>query len=216
MREFNLLNQWPAVARNYAPGYRTDENRAIARRYDREFFDGDRVNGYGGYKYDGRWVAVAQRMKEAYGLGASSSALDIGCAKGFLLHDLIHEIPGIRVAGLEFSRYALDNAYGDARGRVVMGTCAELPFPDKSFDVILAINTIHNVAPEAARRSVREMMRVARRHAFIQVDAWNNERERENLFNWYLTAETLLSREKWLELFCEVGYEGDCWWTTFP
>jgi len=216
MHLFNLLDQYPKANRNLAAGYRTEENKRIAKQYGREFFDGDRVNGYGGYRYDGRWVAVARRMKEAYRLTEASSVLDVGCAKGFLLHDLRAEIPGIRVAGLDISRYALDNAMEDVRGQAVEGTCAALPFPDKSFDVVVAINTIHNVAPRACQESLREIMRVSRRHAFVQVDAWTNERERENLFNWFLTAETLKSADDWAVCFKEAGYDGDYWWTVFP
>jgi SAM-dependent methyltransferase len=216
MRELNLLDQYPKANRNLAAGYRTEENMRIAKQYGRDFFDGDRVNGYGGYRYDGRWVAVARRIRELYGLNAGSSVLDIGCAQGFLMHDLRAEIPGITVAGLEISRYAIDNAMNGARGRIALGTCADLPFPDKSFDLVLAINTIHNAPPEACKRSLSEIARVSRRHAFVQVDAWRNERERENLFNWVLTAETLKSADDWVEFFKEAGYDGDYYWTVFP
>ena len=216
MGELNLLGQYPKTARNLASGYRAEENKRIAKEFGREFFDGDRVNGYGGYHYDGRWGAVARRMKELYGLTSGSSVLDIGCAKGFLLHDLLAEVPGIEVAGLDVSRYALDCAPEDVRPFLMEGTCADLPFEDDSFDVVVAINTIHNTPLEGCLQSLREITRVARRHAFVQVDAWRNERERENLFNWVLTAETLRGADGWLELFREAGYEGDYFWTVFP
>lgn len=35
----------------------------VAKRFDQDFWDGDRKYGYGGYKYDGRWESVAQMIR---------------------------------------------------------------------------------------------------------------------------------------------------------
>ena len=107
MKLINLLEA-PEIKRNIESGWRTDENRKIAKKYDKEFFDGDRVNGYGGYFYDGRWQKVAEKIKNVYHLNSESSVLDIGCAKGFLLFDLQEKIPGIHIAGIDISEYAIN------------------------------------------------------------------------------------------------------------
>ena len=43
-------------------------------------------------------------------LNEKSSLLDVGCAKGFMLYDLIRLIPGITVKGIDISEYAIQNA----------------------------------------------------------------------------------------------------------
>ena len=52
----------------------------VAKEYGKEYWDGDRRFGYGGYKYiPGRWTPVAESLIEMYGLSNDSSILDIGC-----------------------------------------------------------------------------------------------------------------------------------------
>ena len=112
MGEINLLDQYPRVSRN--PDERaatiTEEDRRIAKQFGKEFFDGPRNRGYGGYRYDGRWVPVVGRFVKHYGLTSDSSVLDVGCAKGFMLNDFQKVVPGITVEGVDVSQYAIDNA----------------------------------------------------------------------------------------------------------
>src|SRR5438876_1076984 len=98
MSEINLLDRYPRSKRNIASrAAAVPREREVAKRFDREYFDGERTQGYGGYRYDGRWVPVAERMRDHYGLVAGQRVLDIGCAKGFLLHDLRGAVPGLQV-----------------------------------------------------------------------------------------------------------------------
>lgn len=226
MREINLLKSAPKVVRRFDSNWRTDENRIIARRFDKEFFDGDRANGYGGYLYDGRWKKVVEHLDETYGLNSETSVLDVGCAKGFLLYDLQEMISGIKVAGIDISEYALNSAMDghpeiNSKEKVqpfmIKASADNLPYPDNSFDVVLAINTIHNLPLEQCKKAIKEMIRVSKnkKKMFIQVDAYENEGEREMMRAWNLTGQTILHVNEWLELFREVGYEGDYFWTRF-
>ena len=110
MEEINLLEQAPKAERRIVPGWRGPENRKIAREFGKDFFDGERVNGYGGYTYDGRWKDVVKKLEKIYGISDESVVLDVGCAKGFLMYDLKDRFPEINVAGIDVSRYALDHA----------------------------------------------------------------------------------------------------------
>jgi radical SAM protein with 4Fe4S-binding SPASM domain len=226
MREINLLKSAPRIARKFDPNWRTDENRVIAKRFDKEFFDGDRVNGYGGYTYDGRWKNVVNHLKEIYGINSESSVLDIGCAKGFLLYDLQEMIPGIKTAGIDISDYAINHAMDGHENQtakekvlpfMIKGSADNLPYPDKSFDVVLSINTIHNLPIERCKRAIQEMMRVCKypEKMFIQVDTYRNNDEKKLMQAWNLTALTMLHIDEWISLFNEVGYKGDYFWTTF-
>lgn len=214
MAEVNLLDRYPKAKRNIAAREAAvPSQRALARHFGREYFDGDRGQGYGGYRYDGRWVAIAQRFRDHFGLNAGDRILDIGCAKGFLLHDFLSVVPGVWVAGLDISTYAVQNAMGSVKPRLVVGNAADLPYLDKSFDLVISINTAHNLDLKDCKRALREMERVSRRHKYLQVDSWFNEEQHQNFLRWQLTPLTYFDPDGWRGLFAEVGYTGDYYWT---
>jgi SAM-dependent methyltransferase len=193
-----------------------DEDRAIARRFGKEYFDGPRTQGYGGYRYNARfWMPVAEDLRDAYGITAGTKVLDIGSAKGFLLHDLRQVAPGVEVYGLDISAYGLANSMEDVRSHLVRGTAEHLPYPDGAFDVVLCINTLHNLPADLCTQAVREIVRVTRPggHSYIQVDSWLNEQQHQDFLNWQLTAQTFYAPEGWRRLFAEAGYTGDYYWT---
>lgn len=214
MAEINLLDRLPVTQRDpkARAAAKTPEDRAIAKRFDREFFDGERRHGYGGYRYDGRWLPVARRFVEHYRLGPNARILDVGAAKGFLMYDFRQVLPGASVRGIDVSTYARDHAHGGMGPLIDIGSADQLPYPDRSFDLVVSINSIHNLPPERCRAALREMERVSRAHKFVTVDAWRTEEEHQRLLDWILTAETYMSVEDWHRLFAEVGYTGDCWW----
>lgn len=214
VREINLLDSYPRVKRPIADREAlAPRQRAIARQFGREYFDGDRTQGYGGYRYDGRWVSVAKRMRDFYGLKGGDRVLDVGCAKGFLLHDLRELIPGLRVAGLDISRYAVENAMETVKTCLAVGSADAVPFGDKSFDLVISINTVHNLELERCKEAIREMERVGGRNKYLQVDSWLSEEQHRNFERWQLTAVTYFAAEGWRRLFSEVGYTGEYYWT---
>lgn len=181
----------------------------IAKRFDREYWDGDRRFGYGGYRYDGRWRKVADALREHYGLRAGDRVLDVGCGKGFLLYDLTQSVPGIEVAGIDVSRYALENARAEVRGALQEGSASQLPYADDTFDLVISINTLHNLRCYDLERALREIERVGRRDKYICVESFRNELERVNLFYWQLTCESFHAPDEWEWWFERAGYRGD-------
>ena len=213
-REVNLLDRYPRGRRPLADNRgASDAFKLIARRFGPEYFDGDRTTGYGGYRYDGRWVPIAERIRDFYGLRAGHRVLDVGCAKGFLMHDLSAVVPGIEVVGLDISAYALGEAMPGARGRLVRGHAARLPFADGTFDLVLSINTLHNLDRDTCIRALADIERVSRRWKYVQVDSWLTDEQRINLDAWLLTALTVVSPDDWRVIFQEAGYTGDYYWT---
>lgn len=213
---YNLLGQPEKLTRDVSSRLHNKEaNRALAMTFGFEYFDGPREQGYGGYQYDGRWQAVAKRLIEKYQLSASSKFLDVGCAKGFLMHDLAEACPGIEVYGLDISDYAKANALPSVRDNITIGNCLKLPWPDDFFDCSVAINTIHNLDAEGCKQAVCELMRVTKNKSniFIQVDAYCSPEEKKLFEIWMLTAKTYLMPHQWEALFKEIGYAGDYFWT---
>lgn len=214
MREVNLLDSIPRIRRPIAEREAAvPAEREVARRFGREYFDGHRGQGYGGYRYDGRWLAVARRMCQFYDLKPGAAILDVGCAKGFLLHDFTQVLPHARVTGLERSAYAIETALEPVRAKVIQGSAEHLPFPDASFDLVLSINVVHNLEADACRRAIAEMERVSRRFKYLQVDSFLDETQRDAFERWVLTALTYYDPAGWVRLFREAGYTGDYFWT---
>jgi len=182
----------------------------IAKEYGKEYFDGDRKYGYGGYRYDGRWVSVAKDIISFFNLNAMSKILDIGCAKGFLLHDLMKE--GMDVRGVDISRYAIDCSHSQVRGKLHQGSADSLPFRDKSFDLVISINTLHNLPREGVIKALQEIERVSRGDSYVVVDSYHSVEEKALFESWVLTAETYGYPEEWLEIFSEAGYTGYYSW----
>ncbi len=214
-KEVDLLINYPKTKRNLEErvASKTESDRAIARQFGREFFDGDRNHGYGGFNYMPRfWQPVIPTFKQYWNLSSNSSLLDVGCAKGFMLHDLAELIPGITVKGVDISKYAIENAMPDMRPHVEIANATNLPFKDDSFDVVISINTIHNLEREECGKALQEIERVSRGKSFITVDAYRNEEEKERMYAWNLTAKTIMSVEEWILFFKEVGYSGDYFW----
>ncbi len=214
MREVNLLDSYPRIKRPIGErALAVPLQRAVAKRFGREYFDGDRTQGYGGYRYDGRWVPVARRMQEFYGLKAGEIVLDVGCAKGFLLHDFLQVIPGIRVRGVDISAYAVEHAMARVKPFLAVGSATALPYPDQSFDLVISINTVHNLPLDRCKQAIREMERVSCRHKYVQVDSFLTEEQRRTFQRWQLTALTYFDPAGWRRLFAEAGYTGDYYWT---
>ncbi len=185
------------------------EAAKIARRFDKDYWDGDRKVGYGGMKYDGRWRVVADELVKHYGLKAGDKVLDVGCGKAFLLYDLTQACPGLEVVGLDVSQYAIDNAVEGVKPFLQAGHANSLPWPDDSFDLVLSINTLHNLECFDLDKALREMERVGRRHKYLVVESWRNEEEKTNLLYWQLTCQAFCSPEAWDWWFKTTGYTGD-------
>ena len=214
-KEIDLLVNYPKTKRNLEERLtsKTEADRTIARQFGREFFDGDRNHGYGGFSYMPRfWQPVVPTIQKYWGLTANSSLLDVGCAKGFMLHDFAELIPGITLKGLDISQYAIENTMADMKPHVQVANATYLPFPDKSFDAIISINTIHNLEREECGKALQEIERVSRGKSFITVDAYRNEQEKERMYAWNLTAKTIMTVDEWIVFFKEVGYSGDYFW----
>ncbi len=215
MAEIDLLKNYPKPKRQIKgrAATKTGAVRKIARRFGKEFFDGDRMYGYGGFSYHPRfWQPVVPEFKAYYGLSKKSRILDVGCAKGFMLYDFIKLIPGIVVSGIDISKYAIKHALPEVKPYIKVVNAKKLPFPDNSFDLVISINTIHNLPLEECKQALREIQRTSKKHAFITVDAYRDPKEQKRVEEWNLTAKTFMHTKEWKQLFKEVGYTGDYYW----
>ena len=215
MGEVNLLAKLPKGKRNLnaRATAKTEEHIRISREYGEMYFDGPREYGYGGYRYDGRWIPVARDIVAHFGLKPGDRVLDIGCAKGFLVKDLLSVCPGLEVFGVDVSHYALMHCEPEVVGRLHLGNATDLPFPDRSFQAAISLNTIHNLEREDCIQALREMERLAPGRGFVQVDSYRTPEQRAVFVDWVLTAKYHDYPAGWIETFAAAGYTGVYYWT---
>ena len=184
MKEINLLKKYPITKRNLDEALldRTDDVREIARKFNKDFFDGERKYGYGGYNYNPRyWTEVVKDFQDYYQLKDGSKILDVGCGKGFMIYDFLKLNPKFEIKGIDISNYAINNCKKEVANNLQVASCDNLPFEDNSFDLVISINTIHNLEKDGCGKSLREINRVSKKNKFIIVDAYRDNEEKKNV-----------------------------------
>lgn len=201
-----------ATSRNYLERVVEHDKAAcaeIACQFGAEYWDGDRSHGYGGYHYDGRWLAVAEAMARRYELGPRHKILDVGCGKGFLLHEFTRVAPGVEVFGIDVSAYGIEHAKDEVKPYLRLANATDLPFEDDSFDLVVSLGVLHNLHNYDLDKAVREIERVGRGAKYVMVESYRDEREKANLLYWQLTCRAFHTPREWQWVFERAGYTGD-------
>ena len=214
MTEINLVQSLHAsTKRNYVQRvveHDKAESAAVARQWGRDYWDGERRYGYGGYHYDGRWRPLARALIDRYGIKGGMNVLDVGCGKGYLLYEFTQILPDLQITGIDISHYGVENAKEEVRPFLEVGSAVELPYPDRSFDLVVSLGVLHNLPLEDVFRAVPEIERVGRGAAkYLMVESFRNEREKANLPYWQLTCLSFHSPGTWAWIYGKCGYTGD-------
>lgn len=193
-------------------------NCETAKLFGKEYWDGHRRFGYGGYKYDGRWNGIAADLINRYKIksmrdGRPTRILDVGCGKGYLALALMQQLgPYVEVTGVDVSEYALTNAPSEVTPHLLQADIRRpLPFAAGYFDYVFSFATLHNLQLFDLNLALREIERVTWAHGktFITVESWESEQQRANLLDWQLTCESFFDIGTWQRLFEQCGYRGD-------
>jgi len=214
-KEINLLRNYPKTKRDVSKRReeKTEEHRVIARKFGKDFFDGDRKVGYGGFNYDPKyWTKVVKDICDHYKLKSQDKILDIGCGKGFMLYDFLKLNPQLDVFGIDISEYAIKNCIGSLKGKLQIGNAISLPYPDNHFNLVISINTHHNLDGKDLIKAFSELQRVTKKNSYVVLDAYSNEKEKEELINWNLTAKTIKHVNDWKKFFDQINFKGDFYW----
>ena len=198
--------------RNYLERVITHDKAAcatISKQFGKDYWDGDRKYGYGGYHYDGRWRSFAEQLVTHYALKPGSAILDVGCGKGYLLYEFMQRLPGAQVAGMDVSAYAIAHAKEEVKPFLQVAHAGALPYRDHQFDLVISINTLHNLYNYQLHDALQEMERVGNAHKYLVVDSYRTEQEKVNLLYWQLTCECFYTPQEWEWLFKISRYTGD-------
>jgi SAM-dependent methyltransferase len=202
----------PVKVRARVAKERTVINKMYAWQLGKEYYDGSRLNGYGGFKYDGRWLKLLPKIIKRYKLKKSSKVLDLGCKKGFLLKDLNILIPGIKSYGIENHPYALKKSI-KCNSKLIQSEYYNIPFKDKYFDFVIAFNSLymHNLGDVI--KSLREIERVSKKSYIVLASGENNE-ERNRFYKWTLIGTSILLKKEWKILFKKIKFTGDYYFSS--
>ena len=181
-----------------------------AKKYGKNYWDGNRKFGYGGYKYiPGRWANVAKKIIKRYKLKSGSKVLDVGCGKGFLLYEMLKLQPGLIIHGFDISNYALKRVKKNKNLKVFKYKAEKkFPYKKKSFDLVISLATLHNLKLFDLANSIKEIERVGKKK-YIMVESFTNDKQLFNLQCWALTCQTFLSVKEWKWLYKKMKYKGD-------
>lgn len=192
------------------PDYPKGKAATLAKKWDFDYWDGDRKICYGGYGYiEGRWKSVAEAMIKHYDLKSGDKILDIGCGKGFLLYELSRLNPEFQLFGLDISEYAIKNSKPEIRDKLQHGHASDLPYDDNHFDFTFSINTLHNLHCYDLLSALKEIQRVGKSKKYICVESYRDEYEKANLLYWQVTCEAFNNPDEWNWWFNQAGYTGD-------
>jgi len=182
----------------------------ISKKYNFHYWDGNRRFGYGGYKYiPGYYTNVARKLIKIYNLKENSKVLDIGCGKGFLIYEMKKILKNLDISGIDISRYAKKNAKKEIRGKIFIHDLnKKLKFKNNEFDLVISINTVHNLKLRNLSKCLSEIERIGKKK-YLCVESYRNEKEQFNLQCWALTAGTLMATESWIYIYEISGYAGD-------
>ena len=182
----------------------------LAKKWDYDYWDGDRRINYGGYNYlPGRWAPVANQMIDHYNLKPGDKILDIGCGKGFQLYELTVQLPGLEIKGVDISEYAIKNGKKEIIDDIMVCNANSLPFPDNHFDFVFSINTFHNLYNFDLYDALEEIERVGKKNKYICVESYESEEQKANLLYWQVTCESFYTPKEWQWWFDKTNYSGD-------
>jgi len=180
-----------------------------AKEYEFDYWDGDRRYGYGGYKYDGRWKVVAEKLIDTYELKPDARILDVGCGKGHLLYEFKMLLPGAEVVGFDISRYGIADAPDAIRNNIFRYRAQDrYPWGNHYFDLVISLACLHNLRIFELQTAISEIERVGK-NKYIMVESYRNEQELFNLECWALTAESFFDTAEWIWLYDQFDYTGD-------
>jgi len=182
----------------------------VAKQYEKDYWDGDRRYGYGGYSYlPGRWKPVAEELIKIYELTNQSSVLDVGCGKAFLLYEMKLLLPGLTIAGFDISKHGLAESKEEVSATLFIHKAQDpLPFEDNEFDLVISLGCFHNLRIIELKTALSEIERVGR-SGYLMLESYRNEHELFNLQCWALTCESFFDNKEWPWLYQHFGYTGD-------
>ena len=189
------------------------KKKCIANELDWRWYDGPRDLGYGGYVYDGRWKKFLPKIIKRYKLNNKSKVLELGCRKGFFLHDLKELLPGIKIVGVEDHKYPLVKCMKSVKKYTrFIEKYYLVKYPKNYFDFVICFNNIYRYNLVDMMKTLRVMEKIGRNN-YITIPGHNSENEKKKFERFSYNGTIFLNKKDWKKLFNYTGYTGDYFFT---
>ena len=116
--------------------------------------------------------------------------------------------PQSEIYGIDISKYAIENSKDEVKNNLILGNATNLPWDNNFFDLVISINTLHNLYTYELENALLEMERVGK-NKYLCVESYRNEIEKANLIYWQVTCEAFNTPEEWKWWFKKTNYNGD-------
>lgn len=113
---------------------------------------------------DRTMTELAQRILSVHGYGR---ILEVGCGHGRLVQAMLAQ--GVDAWGIDSREQTLPDCADRAASRFRAGSACQLPWPDQSFDTVVAIHLLEHLESEQVAQALSEFRRVAKRSIFLRV-----------------------------------------------
>ena len=185
-------------------------NKYIASLKGKDFYDGHRDQGMGGYKYDKRWSNVAFKLVEFFKLDNNSKILLVNAAKGYLLYELKKILPKAEIYGLEESKYAISKSKKEIKKYMMFHEGYKISFKNNYFDFIFAPGYIYEFSLKDIIKSLQELKRVSlnKKNIYITLGSYFNMSSFNKMKHWSLLGTTILKENEWEYILKKLNYKG--------
>jgi len=112
-------------------------------------------------------AAEQERLKEIINIIPSdvNSLLDVGCGNGFIVNFLKKIDKYKKLVGLDISSVALKSV----KTEKVQGSVENIPFKDKSFDLVMCLEVLEHLSEKNFQKGISELQRVSKKYILITV-----------------------------------------------
>ena len=175
----------------------------IARKFEFDYWDGDRKYGYGGYHYHSKyWNNVVIDFMNYFGLNSSSSLLDIGCAKGFMVYAM--SLLGKDASGVDISEYAIGASIPQVKDKLSL-----INSPDEisgHYDLLMAKDVLEHV-PYDILPGMLKTFRTKCSKILVAVPLGENKKFRIRQYEMDVTHIIREPEEFWLKALGDAGFK---------
>jgi len=117
------------------------------------------------------WVDSNEDNKERFGFTLNltpddvGSLIDIGCGHGGFLKLISEKRPNVRCVGVDNS----DGALSHITVEKAKASITDVPFKDKEFDCVYAMEVLEHLNPEEFKKALNEMARLSGKYIIVSV-----------------------------------------------
>tara|TARA_R110002051_G_scaffold93831_1_gene163644 strand:- start:673 stop:1278 length:606 start_codon:yes stop_codon:yes gene_type:complete len=153
-----------------------------------------RVSGYANYRWmPTRSIPEAIDIKKKFN---PKTCVDIGCAKGFLVHAL--RLLGCETWGEDISEYALENCYPKVRDYLSLPN-------DKKYELLICKDVLEHIDEKSLPEFLTRLLLKGEKFFFV-IPLGDNDSFRIREYEVDVTHVTKKNEEWWLELLEKMGY----------